>query len=199
MQKMLAELKERCQKQLAQHPLGQGKKIVFGEGNPKAKIVLIGEAPGQKEAEQGRPFVGQAGRNLDYFLSVLELRREEIYITNTVKFRPVKVNPATGRESNRPPNKEEITLCLPFLQQEISLIRPEVVVTLGNIPLRAVLGDEKASIGELHGIHKRVFFGGEEFTLFPLYHPASIIYRRELQKVYEEDLQKLKKFLDIQG
>lgn len=197
MEQALDRLKEQCQEELGKSPLGQGKRIVFGEGNPHARIVLIGEAPGEREAEQGRPFVGQAGKNLDYFLSVLQLARDAIYITNTVKFRPVKVNKDTGREANRPPTREEIALCKPFLEREISLLAPEVIVTLGNIPLRTVLGNEKASIGQLHGVVKKISFAGTECALFPLYHPASIIYRRELQKTYEEDLQKLKDYLEV--
>lgn len=165
--------------------------IVFGEGNSNAFIVLVGEAPGAKEIEAERPFVGQAGKNLDEFLEVLELDRKDIYITNVVKIRPYKVNEKTGRKSNRPPNKEEIEQYEKYMLEEINIIQPKVVVTLGNVPLKALLRDSKATIGEKHGTAIQM----ENHYVFPLYHPASIIYRQELKKIYREDLVKLKEFL----
>ena len=92
-------------------------------------IMLIGEAPGEQESLQGRPFVGKAGKNLDGFLQVLELNREDIYISNVVKVRPTKVSPR-GSVSNRPPNPEELALFTPFLMEEILLVQPEMIVTL---------------------------------------------------------------------
>lgn len=165
--------------------------IVFGEGNSEAKLVLVGEAPGAKEVELGRPFVGQAGKNLDEFLEILELKREDIYITNVVKIRPYKISEKTGRKSNRPPSKDEIAKFRRYMEEEIHTIQPKVVVTLGNVPLKSVSGDQKITIGEFHGeaIEK------EGYYIFPLYHPASIIYRQELKKTYIEDLHKLKEFI----
>jgi DNA polymerase len=170
---------------------GDGKVVVFGEGNLDADILLIGEAPGEKETKFVKPFVGQAGKNLDEFLQVLELKREEIYITNTVKFRPYKVNPKTGRLSNRPPSKEEIKLCLPFLLKQLDIIKPKIVVTLGNTPLQTITGDNKVLIGENHGRPIKT----DKFYLFPLYHPASIIYNAGLKETYHEDLLMLKDFI----
>ena len=169
---------------------GQDKVVVFGEGKAEADIVLVGEAPGEKETKYVRSFVGQAGKNLDEFLAILEFKREEIYITNTVKFRPFKVNVNTGRLSNRPPDKEEIKFCLPFLLRQIDIIKPKVVVTLGNTPLKAVMDNNRITIGEVHGTVINV----KEFYIFPLYHPASIIYNAGLKEVYHEDLLKLKDF-----
>ena len=174
------------------------KPIVLGEGcTDHPPVMLIGEAPGEQESLQGRPFVGKAGKNLDGFLSVLELKREDIYISNVVKIRPTKVS-EKGRVSNRPPSKEELALFTPYLMEEILLIQPKMIVTLGNVALKALCGP-KAVIGDMHGRSTAVTVQHEkqsaEFTLFPLYHPASIIYNRSLQAVYDEDLQVLKTLL----
>lgn len=191
-EEMLEKLKTECIIQVEKQYPGEGKVVVFGEGNPDARIVLVGEAPGEKETKYIKPFVGQAGKNLDEFLKVLELKREDIYITNTVKFRPFKVNPKTGRLSNRPPSRDEIELCLPYLKEQLEIIGPEIVVTLGNTPLQSLSGDRKMLIGESHG---RPFKTGK-YYLFPLYHPASIIYNAALKETYYNDLLKLKVFIE---
>ena len=148
--------------------------LVFGEGPDHPVLMLIGEAPGEQESLQGRPFVGKAGKNLDRFLELAGLDREEIYISNAVKIRPTKVS-QTGRVSNRPPTKEEIALFRPWLLREISEIRPKMIATLGNVPLGAVTGC-KQTIGQVHGT---VIPAGETgVPLFALYHPASLIYNR---------------------
>lgn len=165
-------------------------KLVFCDGTVKNGLLLIGEAPGKDEVVQGRPFVGKAGKNLDEFLDVLGLLREEICITNVCKFRPTKISPK-GSTSNRTPTRTEVMQALPFLQEEINLIAPQVIVTLGNTPLRAVLGDFSATIGEYHGKATKV----DDRDLFALYHPASIIYNRALKEVYYQDLQLLKDYL----
>ncbi len=167
------------------------KPLVFGEGDWRSPpVMLVGEAPGEQETLQGRPFVGKAGKNLEGFLQALGLRREEIYISNVVKVRPVKVS-ARGSVSNRPPNREEILLFTPWLYREILLVKPRRLVTLGNVALKALAGPQ-AVIGAYHGRETacQVREGGQtaEFPLFPLYHPASIIYNRSLTKVYAEDL-----------
>ncbi|HHY91355.1 MAG TPA: uracil-DNA glycosylase, partial [Clostridiales bacterium] len=100
--------------------------VIFGDGNPDASILLVGEAPGAKEIEQGKPFVGQAGKNLDDFLKILALEREDIYITNVVKFRPYRINEKTGKKVNRPPNKQEIEKHVKYLQEEIKIIQPKI-------------------------------------------------------------------------
>ncbi|HBM79884.1 MAG TPA: uracil-DNA glycosylase [Clostridiaceae bacterium] len=171
------------------------KVIVFGEGNADADIALVGEAPGEKEIKYKRPFAGAAGKNLDEFLDILGLKREDIYITNTVKFRPVKINPKTLRLSNRPPEKDEIALCLPFLQRQLDIIKPKIVVTLGNTPLRALTGDNKITIGKCHG----TLIEECRYDIFPLYHPASILYNMSLKEVYNKDLLKFKKILKDNG
>ncbi|QCX33581.1 uracil-DNA glycosylase [Caloramator sp. E03] len=177
--------------QLVKNRLGENYKVVFGEGSINAKIMLIGEAPGEREEEMQRPFVGQAGKNLDEFLDILGLSRNEIYITNVVKIRPFKINEKTKRKSNRPPNSFEIEMSIETLKKEIEIIKPKIIVTLGNIPLRAVLNDKKASIGKYHG--KAIKF--DKFIVFPLYHPASIIYNRSLKQVYHDDVLALKSLM----
>ncbi len=163
--------------------------LVLGYGNENAEIMLIGEAPGKDEVLKKQPFVGKAGRNLDEFLEYTGIKREELFITNTVKMRPYKIS-AQGRRSNRPPNAKERELCIELLHEEIADIKPKIVVSLGNTALKALAGKD-AAIGELHG--KCLRMGA--YSLFALYHPASIIYRRELVDVYKEDLLKLKSFL----
>ena len=166
---------------------GRENALVFGEGPQKPKLMLIGEAPGEQETLQGRPFVGKAGQNLDHFLALAGLRREEIYISNAVKLRPTKTG-KTGRLSNRPPTKDEIALFRPWLLREIAEVAPQMIATLGNVPLRAVTG-RSLTIGEVHG---QVIDAGETgLPLFALYHPASLIYNRALSEVYEQDVRAL--------
>ncbi len=168
------------------------KKLVFGEGAQAPTLMMIGEAPGGDEEQQGRPFVGKAGKNLSSFLEVIGLKREEIYISNVVKLRPTKESPKTGKAVNRPPSTEEIAFFLPFLKEEILIVSPKVIVTLGNVPLKAVSGEKSITIGDVHG---RAYPLTEGMALFPLYHPAAVIYNRALSETYQEDLQSLKKFL----
>ena len=172
---------------------GRENALVFGEGPLHPKLMLIGEAPGEQETLMGRPFVGKAGKNLDRFLELAGMRREEIYISNAVKIRPTKTG-KTGRISNRPPTKEEIALFRPWLLREIDLVAPQVIATLGNVPLFAVTGDRRLTIGEAHG---RVMEAGETGRrLFALYHPASLIYNRALEPVYEQDVCTLAAWID---
>lgn len=178
------------------------KTLVFGEGlADHPPVMLIGEAPGEQETLQGRPFVGKAGKNLDGFLEAIQLRREDIYISNVVKVRPTKVSPK-GSVSNRPPNREELALFTPYLMEEILLVRPWVIVTLGNVALRALMGP-KASVGQTHGQPAQAVIRHEkqsaEVPVFPLYHPASIIYDRSLADVYQADLKALRAWLDASG
>ena len=164
---------------------GRENALVFGEGPLHPKLMLIGEAPGEQETLMGRPFVGKAGKNLDRFLELAGMRREEIYISNAVKIRPTKTG-KTGRISNRPPTKEEIALFLPWLKREIALVAPDCIATLGNVPLKALAGD-RVVIGDVHG----QFLDCEGRVLYPLYHPASLIYNPSLRGVYAEDVKRL--------
>lgn len=170
---------------------GRENALVFGEGPAHPQLMLIGEAPGEQESLQGRPFVGKAGKNLDHFLELAGLRREEIYISNAVKVRPTKTG-RSGRVSNRPPTRDEIALFRPWLLREIAEVSPRVIATLGNVPLQAVTG-ANLTIGAVHG---KLFDAGEAgVPLFALYHPASLIYNRALTPIYEEDVRALARHL----
>ncbi|MEG1513863.1 MAG: uracil-DNA glycosylase [Clostridia bacterium] len=161
------------------------KVLVFGAGDVHAQLMLIGEAPGAQETLKGIPFVGKAGKNLDEFLQATGFVREELYITNTVKFRPVKRS-SSGNLVNRPPTREEVALFLPWLKREMQLIAPRCVVTLGNTALQALMG-RGVVIGDVHGMFQKA----DGQVLFPLYHPASLIYNRALMPAYQADLQLL--------
>lgn len=170
-------------------------KLVLGRGNLNSPIVLVGEAPGRKEVEFNEPFVGQAGKHLDEFLQVLELDKEDIYITNSVKYRPTKLNPKTGRLSNRTPTAKEIESFRSFLLEEIDIIKPKIIVTLGNTSLKSLF-EKDVKIGDVHGKLISVEIYDNKYNLFPLYHPAAVIYNRSLKEVYLNDLQNLKKELN---
>ena len=163
---------------------GEDKPLVLGEGREEAPVLmLVGEAPGETEVLKRRPFVGKAGKNLDEFLTLAKLSRQDIFVTNVVKIRPTEKGP-TGRTRNRAPNKEELSLFVPWLMKEIQAVRPRALVTLGNVPLKALAGG-KHTVGDCHGQWLESQAG---VPLFALYHPASIIYRRTLAPVYEQDV-----------
>ena len=161
---------------------------VLGEGKQDGPLLmLIGEAPGEQEVLLRRPFVGKAGKNLDAFLDVIGVERESIYITNAVKLRPTKTS-EKGRISNRPPTRIEQEAFIPWLMEEVDCVAPKILVTLGNTPLRSLLG-KNISIGDCHGKAIRYKSGLE---IFPLYHPAAVIYNRSLMDTYQMDLRSLK-------
>jgi len=173
----------------------QGRRVVLGEGKCGAELLLIGEAPGGDEEREGRPFVGKAGKNLASFLKTIGLNREDLYITNVVKIRPYKLSPKTGKPINRPPDTKEKEFFSKYLYDEIDIIRPKVIVTLGNVPLQTILKNKTAFIGDYHG--KITCYG--ENNIFPLYHPAAIIYNASLKEVYNEDILRLRDFLNMWG
>lgn len=169
-------------------PQGEYASPVFGEGGVASGVLLIGEAPGAEETKQGRPFVGRAGKQLDALFSSFGITREDAYITNVVKYRPVVRSERSLR--NRTPNPAEVEDSLPLLGREIALLRPGVIVTLGNTPLKAVLrlcGQPMGVIGERHGSRISLKLHRVSFELIPLYHPASGIYNRALIPVMEQD------------
>ena len=169
---------------------GAQRPLVFGDGLADGPVLmLVGEAPGEQEALEGQPFVGKAGRNLAGFLEALGLRRSEIYLTNVVKVRPTRVSPA-GRVVNRPPSREEKALFTPWLMREVALVRPQALVTLGNVALQAFVHDTWARRTAPGGApwwrrRRRPLF---TLPLFALYHPASVIYNPSLKERYEQDL-----------
>ena len=189
MMRELEKLRSELEKLVDEVYEGERKVLVHGEGRTGARVMLIGEAPGEQETLKRRPFVGKAGRNLDEFLEMAGIDRNELYVSNAVKFRPTKIS-AAGRVVNRPPTREEVKLFLPWLRREIELVSPEVVVTLGNVPLRALAGP-KVVIGDVHG----QFMELDGARLYPKYHPASLIYNPSLRAVYAQDVGRLAEWL----
>ncbi|MDP2651305.1 MAG: uracil-DNA glycosylase [bacterium] len=152
---------------------------VIGEGSHFAKIMFVGEAPGENEAKTGRPFCGRAGKILDELLSSVVIDRKDVYVTNIVKDRP---------PGNRDPLPEEIDIYAPFLDRQVEIIGPKVVATLGRFSMEYVmrrygLEEEIKSIGTLHGKVLQT----SNFKLVPLYHPAAAIYNQALKATLLED------------
>ena len=169
-------------------PQGEYRKPVFGEGARGSKILLIGEAPGAEEAKLGHPFVGKAGKQLDALFCKFGVMREDTFVTNVVKYRPVVRSEKSTR--NRTPLPAEEKSALPLLKTEILHIAPTLILTLGNTPLKAIFalaGQKPPSIGTAHGALQSLSIEGVTFSLIPLYHPASGIYNRALVEVMEQD------------
>lgn len=176
----LAESLENCQRcPLAK--LGRSR-VVFGVGNPQASVMFVGEAPGYHEDQKGEPFVGAAGQLLNDLLKSAGLSRSDIYIANVIKCRP---------PNNRDPEPIEVETCKPFLLQQIALIRPTLVCSLGNWATQTLL-ERKVGITRVRG----QAFHLKEFVLFPLLHPAAALHQGTLLTPLREDFQKLKEFLD---
>lgn len=153
---------------------------VPGDGPPDAAIMFIGEGPGYHEDKQGRPFVGAAGKYLDELLGKNGLRRQDVYITNIVKCRPPK---------NRDPLPDEIAACRPYLDRQIELINPRVIVTLGRFAMQYFFPGQ--SITRVHGQPRQL--GHRLF--FPIFHPAAGLHQRKWQPLIEEDFRKLGELL----
>lgn len=162
--------------------------VVTGFGKSDAGIVLIGEAPGKNEVKYGRPFVGAAGNNLTELLSAGGIDRDDVFITNVVKYRLYRINEKTGNMVNRPVTKSDLEKNLDYLHKEMKILSPKLIVTLGNTALHAICGGD-VPISEVHGS----LIEGLGFNVFPLYHPASIIYNRSLKETYQKDVEKLNK------
>lgn len=164
--------------------------FVLGEGSLEAKIMFIGEAPGEREAKTGRPFVGASGRFLNELLQSIDMNRDDVYITNIVKDRP---------PNNRNPSVKEIRLYKPFLLRQIEIIRPEVIVPLGRFSMEFILEQfntpEKGKISELHGKVLKGTASYGEITIVPLYHPAVALYSNDSRETLVKDFQTLKQFI----
>lgn len=166
-------------------PLHKSRKhAVPGEGPPEAAVFIVGEAPGANEDEQGRPFVGAAGKNLDRMLEKAGLTRAEVFITNTVKCRP---------PSNRRPRRDELDSCHPYLRRQLEALRPRLVVLLGDTALK-----EFFPSASLPGLHGQVLKRGP-FSMLATYHPASVIYNPALAAVLEQDCVRIREFLKASG
>lgn len=163
---------------------------VIGEGNHKAKIMFIGEAPGKNEAKTGRPFCGSAGKILDELLASAGINRPDVYIGNILKDRP---------PFNRDPLPDEIAIYGPFLDRQISIIQPPVIATLGRYSMKYImekfgLTNVLRSISELHG---KVFEAKTDYgkvSIIPLYHPAATIYDQSLLEILRQDFKILEKY-----
>ena len=140
--------------------------VVFGTGNPNASIMFVGEAPGFNEDQQGEPFVGAAGKLLNQLLESAGLSRSQVYIANVIKCRP---------PNNRDPEQDEVDTCKPFLLQQIELIKPKLVCTLGNWATQTIL-EKKVGITKVKGQASRL----ERFVVFPLLHPAAALHQGNL-------------------
>lgn len=155
--------------------------IVFGTGNPRARVMFVGEAPGKNEDLQGEPFVGRAGENLNRMLALAGLQREDIYIANVLKCRP---------PGNRNPKADEVLACSPYLREQIRSIWPDVIVTLGNPATHFVLKTE-VGITKLRGRFHQM----GHFTVMPTLHPAAALRNPAWQRLLEEDFAMLGAYL----
>lgn len=154
----------------------QATQLVFGDGNPNADVVFIGEAPGKNEDLQGKPFVGAAGKFLDEMLASIGMKRQDIYITNIVKYRP---------PNNRDPLPDEKEAFLPYLQDQLDIIQPAIVITLGRHSMNCFLPD--LQISKVHGQPKR--YKGQVFM--PLFHPAAALYNGSMRQTLLDDFAKI--------
>ncbi|MDD2823508.1 MAG: uracil-DNA glycosylase [Candidatus Daviesbacteria bacterium] len=175
--KLLQELKEKAEND-SNLPLKEtAHNLVFGEGNPEAKIYFLGEAPGRIEDLTGRPFVGPAGKLLDKLLESINLKREDVFITSVLYFRP---------PDNRNPTPSEIAAFAPYTDQQIEIINPKIIVTLGKFSLNKFL--PKAKISEVHGQILKINWQGKERILIPQYHPAAGLRSSEVLEKLKSDL-----------
>lgn len=166
--------------------LSSSNDVVFGDGNPDAEVMLIGEAAGYYESVEKRPFVGRSGQLLTNTLKEkVGLERKEVYISNIVKARPPE---------NRDPTPEEIEAFRPYLDKEIDIIKPKFIITLGRFSMRKFFG-ETAAIGQLHGTPRIIDWNGYSITVFPMYHPAAALRATSMLHTFEQDFMKLKGLL----
>lgn len=176
---------------LYQYRQENGYQFVLGEGDPDADIMFIGEAPGEQEAQSGRPFVGRSGQVLNELLELIDLDRDEVYITNVVKDRP---------PDNRDPRVEEIKLYTPFLLRQIEIIEPKIIATLGRFAMEFMLDQfelplQGEKISDLHGRPIAMQIDERPITLVPLFHPAVALYSRNRRRTLEDDFRVLRRYI----
>ncbi|WP_157463182.1 uracil-DNA glycosylase [Caldisphaera lagunensis] len=163
--------------------------VVLGNGNINTKIMLIGEAPGRNEDLEGIPFVGLAGKLLDSLLNENNIKRDEVYITNVVKCRP---------PNNRTPNKEEVSSCLPYLIEEINIVKPELILTLGRTAGEAIsiiFNYEWEGLEKERKKIREVMFNGTKIKILSTYHPAAALYKPELKELLRDDIKTASKII----
>jgi uracil-DNA glycosylase len=180
----LADLKNRMQEDMSLPLRDQATQLVFGEGNPDAELYFLGEAPGFHEDRQGRPFVGLAGKLLNKTLEEIGLKREDVYISNVVRFRP---------PANRDPLPEELAAFARYIDEEIDIINPKIIVTLGRFSMGKFIPDVK--ISQVHGVPRHVEWKGRQVLVVPMFHPAAALRAPAMMKMFEDDFQKLPKLL----
>jgi uracil-DNA glycosylase family 4 len=163
--------------------------LVFADGNPEAKIMLIGEAPGAEEDRQGKPFVGRSGQLLDRMLAAIGLDRSLVYIVNTVPWRP---------PGNRTPTPEEMELCLPFLNRQVELVAPKLVMTLGGPAMQTVFKTTNGII-KMRGKWQNVTIGNHQVDALPTLHPAYLLRNPPAKQQAWKDLLSLRMKLDALG
>jgi DNA polymerase len=161
--------------------------VVFGAGNANADLMFVGEAPGANEDRLGLPFVGQAGKLLDKLLAEIGLRREDVFIVNTLKCRP---------PDNRDPHPNEITACQDYLRSQVELIEPIVICTLGNFATKLLRGDT-TGISRLHGQAEERIVGARAVRLYPLYHPAAALYTPSMLATLRADFERIPRLLTL--
>ncbi len=186
---LLLKVKEKIERELDCLLKKSSHSLVFGKGNPGAKLLFIGEAPGEQEDLMGIPFVGAAGRELDKLLHSIDLSLKDVYVANILKYRP---------PDNRNPSKEEIECHAPYLLQQIQIIQPKMIITLGNFATKFVLADFNVNrmktiggISVLHGNPVPKEIDGFHFIAYPLYHPAAILYNPRLRSELQNDFKKI--------
>ncbi len=181
----LKQLEEKF-KQDTSLPLAAGNNPVFGEGAPDAHILAIGEAPGFHENRLGRPFVGRSGQLLRRLLRQVGIDlQKDIYITNIVKHRP---------PDNRDPTPEEIEAYRYYLDEQIRLIQPQIIITLGRFSMNKFL--PRAKISQIHGLAHWITFAGRQILLIPMYHPAAALRGTRVMNLFQADFAKLKNALE---
>jgi uracil-DNA glycosylase len=169
-------------------PLHKGRtQVVFGNGNPSADLMFVGEAPGFHEDQQGIPFVGQAGKLLDKLLGGIGMTRADVFVANVLKCRP---------PGNRDPQPDEIQSCEPHLFKQIEIIQPKLVCTLGNFATKLLSG-KPTGITRVHGQEQWTTLGGNKVLLYPLYHPAAALYTPAMLKILEQDFARLPLLLGL--
>src|SRR5690606_30563071 len=181
---------EMIDKNICPQLAAQATQLVMGGGNPDADIVIVGEAPGKKEDEQGLPFVGATGRFLDEMLASASMSREDVYITNIVKYRP---------PSNRDPSPEEKAAFLPYLLRQLEIIDPKAVITLGRHSMEYFLPEAKISQVHGHAIRKKVVYHDKaehEGLIIPLYHPAAALYNGGMRQTLIDDFVNAARLVD---
>ncbi|MBV8431898.1 MAG: uracil-DNA glycosylase [Solirubrobacterales bacterium] len=161
--------------------------VVFGAGNADAELMFIGEAPGANEDRLGLPFVGQAGKLLDKLLGEIGLERQDVFVANTVKCRP---------PDNRDPHPQEIEACQGYLRQQVDLIEPTVICTLGNFSTKLLRADT-TGISKLHGREEVRIIGTRAVRLYPLYHPAAALYTPSMLETLRADFHRIPELLAL--